>query len=60
MDLSYFIVNNKQKSLFLNIKKPCLQIAHNTLSKPLETLEFKINQQKETFTFDTPLLLEDS
>ena len=30
------------------------------ISKPQETLEFKMNKQKEKFRFDTPLLLEDS
>ena len=60
MDLSNFVVNNKQETLLLNLAKSNLQISQNTLSKPQETLEFKMNKQKEEFTFDIPLILEDS
>ena len=31
-----------------------MDIVENTLSKPQETLEFKMNKQKESFSFDIP------
>ena len=34
-------------------------IVENTLSKPPETLEFKMNKQKESFSFDIPLDLPE-
>ena len=46
----------KKESLLLSIAKSNLDIVENTLSKPQETLEFKMNKQKESFSFD--ILLE--
>ena len=39
----------------MSIAKSNLDIVENTLSKPQETLEFKMNKQKESFSFDIPL-----
>ena len=36
-----------------------MDIVENTLSKPQETLEFKMNKQKESFSFDIPLDLPE-
>ena len=55
MDLSNFVTYDKKESLLLSIAKSNLDIVENTLSKPQETLEFKMNKQKESFSFDIPL-----
>ena len=60
MDLSNFIVDNKLEFLLLNIAQSNIQISQNTISKSQETLEFQVNKQNEEFTFDIPLLVEDS
>ena len=57
MDLSNFITYDKKESLPLNIAKSNQEIVENTHSKPQETLEFKMAKQKESFSFDVPLLL---
>ena len=57
MDLSNFITYDKKESLLLNIAKSNQEIVENTHSKPQETLEFKMAKQKESFSFDVPLLL---
>ena len=49
MDLSNFVTYDKKESLLINIAKSKLDIVENTLSKPQETLEFKMNKQKEFF-----------
>ena len=59
MDLSIFVTYNKQESLLLSIAKSNLDIVENTLSKPQEILEFKMNKQKESFSFDVPLELPE-
>ena len=56
MDLSKFVTYDKQESLLLKIAKSNLDVVENTLSKPQETLEFKMNKQKESVSFD--ILLE--
>ena len=43
----------------MNIAKSNLDIVENTLSKPQETLELKMNEQKESFSFDIPLELPE-
>ena len=43
----------------MSIAKSNLDIVENTLSKPQETLEFKMNKQKESFSFDVPLELPE-
>ena len=60
MDLSNFVTYDKKESLLLNIAKSNLDIVENTLSKPQETLEFKMNKQKESFSFDIPLELPEN
>ena len=59
MDLSNFVTYDKKESLLLGFAKPNLDIVENTLSKPQETLEFKMNKQKESFSFDIPLELPE-
>ena len=59
MDLSNFVTYDKKESLLLSIAKSNLKIVENTLSKPQETLEFKMNKQKESFSFDIPLDLPE-
>ena len=59
MDLSNFVTYDKKESLLLSIAKSNLDIAENTLSKPQETLKFKMNKQKESFPFDIPLDLPE-
>ena len=43
----------------MSIAKFNQEIVENTHSKPQETLEFKMNKQKESFTFDVPLELPE-
>ena len=59
MDLSNFVTYDKKESLLLSIAKSNLDIVENTLSKPQETLEFKMNKQKESFSIDIPLDLPE-
>ena len=59
MDLLNFVTYDKKESLLLSIAKSNLDIVENTLSKPQETLEFKMNKQKESFSFDIPLDLPE-
>ena len=59
MDLSNFVTYDKKESLLLSIAKSNLDIVEKTLSKPQETLEFKMNKQKESFSFDIPLELPE-
>ena len=59
MDLSNFVPYDKKESLLLSIAKSNLDIVENTLTKPQETLEFKMNKQKESFSFDIPLELPE-
>ena len=59
MDLSNFVTYDKKESLLLSIAKSNQEIVENTLSKPQETLEFKMNKQKESFSFDVSLELPE-
>ena len=59
MDLSNFVTYDKKESLLSSIAKSNLDIVENALSKPQETLEFKMNKQKESFSFDIPLDLPE-
>ena len=59
MDLSNFVTYDKKESLLLSIANTNQEIVENTLSKPQETLEFKMNKQKESFSFDIPLDLPE-
>ena len=59
MDLSNFVTYDKKESLLLSIAKPNQEIVENTHSKPQETLVFKMNKQKESFSFDFPLDLPE-
>ena len=59
MDLSNFVTYDKKESLLLSIAKANQEIVENTHSKPQETLEFKMNKQKESFSFDVPLELPE-
>ena len=59
MDLSNFVTSKKQEYFLLSIAKSNLDIVENTLSKPQETVEFKMTKQKESFSFDIPLKLPE-
>ena len=59
MDLSKFVTYEKKESLLLNIANSSQEIVENTHSKPQESLEFKMNKQKESFSFDIPLELPE-
>ena len=59
MDLSTFVTYDKKESLLLSIAKSNQEIVENTHSKPQETLELKMNKQKESFSFDVPLILNE-
>ena len=59
MDLSNFVTYDKKESLLLSVAKSNLDFVKNTLSKPQETLEFKMNKQKDSFSFDIPLQLPE-
>ena len=60
MDLSNFVTYDKKETLLLNIAKSNQEIVENTHSKPQETLEFKMTKQKESFSFDVPLQLNEN
>ena len=59
MDQSNFVTNDFKKSFLLSIAKSNLDVVENTLSKPQETLEFKMTKQNESFCFDVPLQLPE-
>ena len=59
MDLSSFITYDKKETLLLSIAKSYQEIVENTHSKPQETLEYKMNKQKESFSYDIPLILNE-
>ena len=59
MDLSNFVTYDKKENLLLSIAKSNQEIVENTHSKPQETLEFKMNKQKESFSFDIPMELPE-
>ena len=59
MDLSNFVINDKKESLLLSIAKSNQEIVENTHSKPQETLEFNMTEQKEYFSFEVPLELPE-
>ena len=59
MDLSNFVTYDNKESLLLSFAKSNQEIVENTPSKPQETLEFKLSKQKEAFSSDVPLNLEE-
>ena len=59
MDLLSFVTYDKKESLLLSYAKSNQENVENTHSKPQETLEFKMTKQKESFSFDVPLLLAE-
>ena len=59
MDLTNFVTHFKKESLLLSIAKSNLDFVENTVSKPQETLELKMTKQKESFSFDVPLVLPE-
>ena len=59
MDLSNFVAYDKKESLLMSVAKSNQELVKNTHSKPQETLEFKMNKQKESFSFDIPLELPE-
>ena len=59
MELSKFSPSDKKEILLLNIAKSILDVVDNTHAKPQETLEFKMNKQSESFSFNIPLELPE-
>ena len=59
MDISTFVTYDEKESLLLSIAKSNQEMVENTPSKPQETLEFKMTKQKESFSFDVPLQLNE-
>ena len=59
MDLSNFVTYDKKEFLLLDIAKSNQESVENTHSKPQDTLEFKMTKQKESFSFDVPLQLNE-
>ena len=59
MDLSTFVTYDKKESFLLSIAKSNQEIVENTHSNPQETLEIKMTEQKESFSFDVPLQLNE-
>ena len=59
MDLSNFVTYDKKEFLLLNIAKSNQETVEDTHTKPQETLDFKMNIQKEPFSFDIPLELPE-
>ena len=59
MDLSTLVFIDKKEYLLLSIAKSNQENVKNTYSKPQKTLEFKMTKQKEFFSFDVPLNLEE-
>ena len=55
MNPSNLITYDKKESLLLSIAKSNQKIVEITQSIPQETLEFNMNKQKESFSFDIPL-----
>ena len=59
MDVSNFVTYDKKESLLLSIAKSNQDIVEKTHSKPKQTLEFKMTKQKESFSCDVPLNLDE-
>ena len=59
MDLSTFVTYDKKESLLLSITKSNQEMVEKTHSKPHETPVFKMTEQKESFSFDVPLQLNE-
>ena len=45
-----FIICDRNEAFLLTVAKPNLDIVENTCSKPQETLESKMTEQKNSFT----------
>ena len=56
-DLSNIIIYDKNEYLLLSIAKSNQEIVENTHSRPQETLEFEMTNQKESFSLDVSLEL---
>ena len=59
MDLSSFVTFGKKESLLSSIAKSNQEIVEKTHSEPQETLDIKMTKQKESFSFDVPLILNE-
>ena len=59
MDVSNLVSYDKKESLLLKATKSTLDVVENTLSKPHETIENKMNKQSESFASNTPLELPE-
>ena len=56
-DLSNIIIYDNNEYLLLSIAKSNQEIVENTHSRPQETLEFEMTNQKESFSLDVSLEL---
>ena len=59
MDLSNFVTYDKKEYLLLSIAKSNQEIFEFTHSEPQETLQFKMNKENESFSFDVPFELQE-
>ena len=60
MNLNMIQPKNETQDLLLSITKNCETLIKQTLTKPEETLEFKLTKSRETFHFDPPISIEGS
>ena len=50
---------NKTQDLIISITKNCETLIEQTHRKPEETLEFKVNNPRDTFHFNPPVEVEE-
>ena len=58
MDLDLVRPKNETEDLLLSINKNCETLIKQTQTKAQETLEFKLTQSRETFSFTPPISIE--
>ena len=58
MNLNMIKPKNETEDLLISITKNCEKLVEQTHRKPEETLEFKMNNSKETFHFNPPIQIK--
>ena len=58
MNLNMIRPKNETENLLLSITKNCETLIEQTLRKPEETLEFKMNKSRESFHFRPPIQIQ--
>ena len=53
------ILYTSTNTLLLDIAKSCREVVDNTLTKPQETLEFKMETNQQTVLFTPPIMLPE-